>query len=199
MLEFYQAYATYEDLMAFIEGLLRGIDAPWPQRCRTPTPVEERSPVHPERALCSRLDGPRRRRRRREDRDPWLGRGGRGRRRPGARRPHRSRLVENPGSSRSGPRRRPARKAIDWGNFRKGLSQCDNDGERLFACYEYVAEPFLPDDYRDEGGQLSVPVFIQDYPFEVSPLARRSDANPSSPTASSSSFTGESSATRSAS
>jgi len=34
-----------------------------------------------------------------------------------------------------------ARKAIDWGNFRKGWQKCDNDGERLFALYEYLCEP----------------------------------------------------------
>jgi len=76
--------------------------------------------------------------------------------------------------SRSSPRA----KGLDWGNFRRGLAKCDNDGERLFACYEYLAEPFLVDDYRSDDGKLSVPVFVKDYPFEVSPLARRNDANP---------------------
>jgi lysyl-tRNA synthetase class 2 len=42
--------------------------------------------------------------------------------------------------------------------------------------YEYLAEPFLPEDYRH--GNHSVPVFIKDYPFEVSPLARRNDDHP---------------------
>jgi lysyl-tRNA synthetase class 2 len=68
--------------------------------------------------------------------------------------------------------------AIDWGNFRKGLSVCDSDGERLFLAYEYLAEPFLPDDYRSADGSRSRPVFIIDYPFEVSPLARRKDSDP---------------------
>jgi lysyl-tRNA synthetase class 2 len=67
-------------------------------------------------------------------------------------------------------------KKIDWGNFRKGFLKCENDGERLFACYEYLVEPFLAEDYRSE--DRSVPVFIKDYPFEVSPLARRNDKNP---------------------
>src|SRR5678815_1271933 len=39
-------------------------------------------------------------------------------------------------------------KKIDWSNFRKGFEKCENDGERLFACYEYLAEPFLPEDYK---------------------------------------------------
>jgi lysyl-tRNA synthetase class 2 len=71
----------------------------------------------------------------------------------------------------------PRAKAIDWGNFRKGFSKCDNDGERLFALYEYLVEPFLPEDYRSEDGKLSKPVFVIDYPFEVSPLARKKDTN----------------------
>ncbi|MGC4069933.1 MAG: lysine--tRNA ligase [Polyangiaceae bacterium] len=69
-------------------------------------------------------------------------------------------------------------KRIDWGNFRKALAGCESEGERLFAAYEYLAEPFLPADYRSKDGSKSVPVFIIDYPFEVSPLARRKDADP---------------------
>jgi len=72
----------------------------------------------------------------------------------------------------------PRAKAIDWSNFRKGMLRCDSDGERLFACYEYLAEPFLGDDYRTTDGARSVPVIVKDYPFETSPLARRNDARP---------------------
>ena len=64
---------------------------------------------------------------------------------------------------------------IDWGNFRKGLRVCESDGERLFSAYEYLAEPFLVKDYRSSDGSKSIPVFIVDYPFETSPLARRKD------------------------
>lgn len=66
---------------------------------------------------------------------------------------------------------------VDWKNFRKGLSACHSDGERLFAAYEYLAEPFLTEDYRSEDGSKSVPVFIIDYPIEVSPLARSKDTD----------------------
>ena len=69
----------------------------------------------------------------------------------------------------------PRAKALDWGNLRKGLAKCDSDGERLFALYEYLAEPFLADDYRSHDDTRSVPVFVTDYPFEVSPLARKKD------------------------
>jgi lysyl-tRNA synthetase class 2 len=72
----------------------------------------------------------------------------------------------------------PRAKLIDWSNFRKGVMKCDNAGERLFACYEYLVEPFLAEDYRSLDGSRSLPVFIKDYPFETSPLARRNDANP---------------------
>ncbi len=74
-------------------------------------------------------------------------------------------------------------RAIDWGNLRKGLAKCENNGERLFAIYEYLAEPFLTLDYRtapasDETSK-SIPVFVIDHPFEISPLARRKDSDPS--------------------
>ncbi len=72
----------------------------------------------------------------------------------------------------------PRAKAIDWGNFRKGWMKCDNDGERLFAAYEYLCEPFLTDDYKAADGKRSLPVFVMDYPFETSPLARRNDTSP---------------------
>jgi len=72
----------------------------------------------------------------------------------------------------------PRSKKIDWSNFRKGMGKCDNDGERLFACYEYLVEPFLAEDFRTKDGSRSVPVFVKDYPFETSPLARRNDTQP---------------------
>jgi lysyl-tRNA synthetase class 2 len=69
-------------------------------------------------------------------------------------------------------------KKIDFFNLRRALAGCGSQGERLFVAYEYLAEPFLAEDYRSRDGSKSVPVFIIDYPFEVSPLARKKDADP---------------------
>ena len=171
MLEFYQAYATYDDLMNFTETLLRAIDArlaaAMPEAharwvAARPFTVEEpfvRVPMADavaaaaqktgipawQEAMAMFLDG-----------TDFV-----------------DRIKE---WSKSSPRA----KAVDWSNFRKGLAKCESRGERLFACYEYLAEPFLAEDYRTGDGKHSVPVFVKDYPFEVSPLARRSDERPES-------------------
>ncbi|HEY2408783.1 MAG TPA: lysine--tRNA ligase [Polyangiaceae bacterium] len=72
----------------------------------------------------------------------------------------------------------PRAAAIDWGNLRRALSHCGSDGERVFVAYEYLVEPFLAEDYRSADGEKSLPVFIVDYPAEVSPLARNKAADP---------------------
>jgi len=174
MLEFYQAYATYDDLMKFTERLLRGIDThlaaamPEPyvlwKEARPFTLDEPFARVPMERAVAVAAE--------KTAIPEWVG------------------CVEEGGGQalvallrsdfveriKEWAKSSPRAKAIDWSNLRKGLSKCDNDGERLFACYEYVVEPFLAEDYRSRDGKHSVPVFILDYPFEVSPLARRNDA-----------------------
>jgi lysyl-tRNA synthetase class 2 len=68
---------------------------------------------------------------------------------------------------------------IDWSNLRRALAKCETEGDRSFVAYEYLAEPFLAEDYRTASGEKSVPVFITDYPAETSPLARRKDTEPS--------------------
>ena len=82
------------------------------------------------------------------------------------------------GSMKEWSKSSPRAKAVDWGNFRKGFMKCENDGERLFSVYEYLCEPFLTEDYKAADGKRSIPVFIKDYPFETSPLARRNDERP---------------------
>ena len=176
MLEFYQAYATYEDLMNFLEVLLRGIDA----RLEKEMPVAHAAwkaarpftldhafaRVPMEQAVAASAE--------RTAIAEWLGATAEG----GATALLRT-LREGFGEkikewSKSSPRA----KALDWGNFRRAFDKCENDGERLFAAYEYIAEPFLVEDYRTGDGKHSIPVFVKDYPFEVSPLARRTEERP---------------------
>src|SRR6478736_3940691 len=70
-----------------------------------------------------------------------------------------------------------SQRKIDWANFRRALGHAQSDGERTFIAYEYLAEPFLPTDYRSADGTKSVPVFVIDHPLEVSPLARKKDSD----------------------
>ncbi|PIE06249.1 MAG: lysine--tRNA ligase, partial [Sorangium cellulosum] len=55
--------------------------------------------------------------------------------------------------------------------IRKQLSDCESHGERLFLLYELLVEPDLAVLFERDG--RSIPVFVTDYPVEVSPLARR--------------------------
>lgn len=72
---------------------------------------------------------------------------------------------------------------VQWESFRdavKGHSGvfagCQTAGAFLYALFEVFAEPFLTQDYVNEEG-LSRPVFVTDYPLEVSPLARNMDSD----------------------
>jgi lysyl-tRNA synthetase class 2 len=176
MLEFYQAYATYETLMDFAEVLLRGVDARLAEampdahaRWKAERPFTFHEPfarVPMDRAVSTAAE--------RTAIPGWVA------------------AVEEGGGSalvallrgdfgehiKGWARASPRAKAVDWSNFRKGMLRCESDGERLFACYEYLAEPFLGDDYRTGDGSRSVPVIVKDYPFETSPLARRNDTRP---------------------
>jgi lysyl-tRNA synthetase class 2 len=176
MLEFYQAYANYEQLMDFTETLLRGVDhalqnslpdahARWSKE-RPFTIAEPFARVPMNEAVKN------------------------GALKTGI--PAWADAVKEKGGvglipllqpdfvdhmkdwSKSSPRA----KKLDWSNFRKGFQKCDNDGERLFALYEYIAEPFLTEDYVSKDGTKTLPVFIKDYPFETSPLARKNDLRP---------------------
>jgi lysyl-tRNA synthetase class 2 len=172
MLEFYRAYATYEDLMDFTEVLLRGIDA----RLEAAMPAaheawkkERNFTIDEPFVRISMADAVVNGAAKTAIAD-WAGLDATA---------LVAKLRDDFGDrikewSKSSPRA----KVLDWSNFRKGLAKCDNDGERLFALYEYIVEPFLPEDYRSKDGTRSRPVFVKDYPFEVSPLARRNDARP---------------------
>lgn len=174
MLEFYQAYATYDVLMGFTEELLRAIDLELKKAM--PTEHEGWSAARPftfdqafvrmpmadavkNAALKTEIP-------------EWVtavAQDGNG-------------LVallktdftdKIKGWAKSSARS----KGLDWSNFRAGFNKCENDGERLFSLYEYLSEPYLTEDYRTADGSKSVPVFIKDYPFETSPLARRNDTH----------------------
>ncbi len=64
------------------------------------------------------------------------------------------------------------------GDLRAALKKNRTHGERIFTLYEHLVEPDLPKLYRTQDGSKSLPVFILEYPFEVSPLARRNDVEP---------------------
>ncbi len=162
MLEYYQAYATYEVLMDQTEEMLRHVDAAIARAlpeahagwlAARPYTLErfERVPMKQaiERALALAELPP-----------------------DAALTPHHDDAPIKEWAKRAKANKR----AIDWANYRQGMKKCDNDGERTFCAYEYLAEPFLTSDYRH--GDKSAPVFIIDYPYEVSPLARKKDADP---------------------
>ncbi len=68
---------------------------------------------------------------------------------------------------------------LNWVAFHHLMDQCQTRGERLALCFEFFAEPFLTRDYRNNDGTKSVPVFITEYPKDISPLARANDDDPS--------------------
>jgi lysyl-tRNA synthetase class 2 len=164
MLEYYQAYATYEVLMDQTEAMLRAVDVALGQAL----PVEHAAWVLGRAFSFERFE----RIAMRRALDHALARAGLNA--EVATRVHEgdAPIKEWAKTAKSNQR------DIDWTNYRKAAIKCESDGERLFAAYEYVVEPFLTVDYRSQDGTKSVPVFIIDYPFEVSPLARKKDADP---------------------
>ncbi len=184
MLEFYQAYASYETLMAMTEEMLRHVDRFLGARLRGLGMEAHYQRWAGEREFT--LEEPFRRVPMRAAIETALER---------ARLPAStlSRLVEAAHAAPPPGTPDPAAKAlfaelaaaseragrIDFANLKRALGLCGSDGEQTFVAYEYLAEPFLAADYRSGDGQKSVPVFIIDYPFEVSPLARKKDAEPS--------------------
>jgi lysyl-tRNA synthetase class 2 len=178
MLEYYWAYVTYEDLMAFTETMLRAIDAELARAmpeaharwsAERPFALEEpfaRVPMAEAVGFAAELTKI----------ESWQKAASEERGLGVVK--HLLSLGDFGGSMKEWSKTSPRAKAIDWGNLRKGWMKCENDGERLFCLYEYLAEPFLTEDYRAKDGVRSLPVFIKDYPFETSPLARRNDTRP---------------------
>lgn len=67
---------------------------------------------------------------------------------------------------------------IDVALVRKAISECTTVGQKLSVMFEHMAEPFLSEDYRTVDGRYSVPVFITEYPKDICPLARSNDNDP---------------------
>jgi lysyl-tRNA synthetase class 2 len=165
ILEFYMAYATCDDLVGLTEELLRGVDAAlrtaFPDLAATRTfdlsapfaKVAMRDAIVERVARSGQGDlGP----------TPFDGALDRETMRSGAKL---SALIAE-------------RMEQLPGELRGALKKCQSHGERVFTLYEHLVEPDLPKLYRTADGQKSLPVFILEYPFEVSPLARRNDREP---------------------
>ncbi|HEX9294812.1 MAG TPA: lysine--tRNA ligase, partial [Polyangiaceae bacterium] len=165
MLEAYRAYATYETLMEMTEDMLRTVDARlalampdaharW--TAARPFSLEEPFARVPMKVAVSRA----------------LERAGL---------PNDVALEIRKGTRliKEWASKSARAKAIDWSNFAKAMAKAENDGEALFLAYEYLAEPFYADDYRTQAGDKSLPVFTTEYPYEISPLSRRKDEDPS--------------------
>ncbi|MBL8602596.1 MAG: lysine--tRNA ligase [Myxococcales bacterium] len=158
LLEFYQAYATYETLMDETEALLAEVDRA--VAARFPRFAEGRSfeftPHFPRVTMVDAVT------RALEKRQPdlvgvWAA--GRG---LGAWQSLRDAVLGVDALTREN---------------KHYLGKCQTPGELMFALYELFAEPHLVDDYRTADGARSVPVFIIDHPYDTSPLARRKDAD----------------------
>ncbi len=154
MLEFYMAYATYEEMMCLTVGMIRAVDAE--VRAAFPALTADR-PFD--------LDA------------DWKTI------------PMRDAIVDAAAAAgqpieRSALNDEAATAAFAEGlrgleaPDRKLLAGCPDHGTRIFALYEVLAEPRLTELYRTSDGERSVPVFVTEYPFEVSPLARRNDDDP---------------------
>ncbi len=160
MLEYYEAYATYEDQMALTEGIFVAADAA--VRAEFPHLTEGRTyslehgfPRVPMRkAILEALE---------KTESPWKGH------------------VDEAALYREPERLAAACEAVGPKlpeADRKALAKCESQGERVFLLFELIAEPHLETLYRTPDGELSVPVFITDFPFEVSPLSRKNDEDP---------------------
>ena len=165
ILEFYMAYATFEDLMDLVVDMLRAVDAdvcarfPGLTGDRTFDLQADWKRVRMREAIAERLE-----------------RAGQGDVPGTAWTETLSRDAINDeeafanACAAMGPKLDPA--------ARKQLSLCETHGERVFAVFELLVEPDLTAMYRTANGAQSVPVFITEFPWEVSPLARRNDDDP---------------------
>ncbi len=157
MLESYQAFATYTDVMAMTEELLRFVDGA--VRARFPRFVEGRTFTFDRFERRTMVD---------LVRDGMFG----------AFEPVK-RAWSLLGGEGDWRRAQAAALAAPQGltpESRVHLTKCRTAGELLFTLYELCAEPNLTVRHRVSPEGPTVPVFVVDYPFDVSPLARKKDA-----------------------
>jgi lysyl-tRNA synthetase class 2 len=161
MLEFYMAYATCDHLVALCEAMLLDVDQS--VRAAFPDLTKERSfsfehgfaKVKMRDAIVERVR-----------RSPELG------------------VTPFDGALDAEVLRSPDKlsellaQAAMPNDMRAVLKKTHSHGERIFVLYELLVEPDLTRMYRTPDGSQSLPVFILEYPFEVSPLARRNDDEP---------------------
>ena len=165
ILEFYMAYATFEDLMNLVVDMLRAVDADL--RAKFPGLAGDRTfdlqaewrRVRMREAIADRLE---RAGQAEVPHTPWAEALS-----PAA--------IEDEEAFAAAcqamfPKLDPAAK--------KQLQSCETHGERVFAVFELLVEPDLAAMYRTADGSRSAPVFITEFPWEVSPLARRNDEDP---------------------
>lgn len=180
MIELYQAYADYESLMNLAEEMLRFIDGALEAKLRQ----EGRGAVYDafREARTFRVDEPFARVPLSQAIDRALERAGL---EPAsvtfaydvlAVDDEKSAEARAAGDALVRELAQKSSRKIDWSNFRRALGKSESSGEQAFIAYEYLAEPFLQEDYRS--GSHSIPVFIIDYPADVSPLSRRKDSDP---------------------
>ena len=166
MLEFYQAYATYEDLMDLMEEMLRSVDAAVLKEY--PHYADERpfsfqtawKRVTMRQSILDRLSA--------SGSNPEI---------PSS--PFDGLLVESVLNDADALEALCAEKLPELApGDRKAFAKASSHGSRIYVLYEVLVEPVLPQLYRTEDGSFSVPVFITEYPFEISPLSRRNDETP---------------------
>jgi len=161
MLEYYVAYATYEDQMDLVEGIFSAADDA--VRAEFPALTTERTfslehgfqRVPMRRAILDAIT--------KLPQSPWHG------------------AFDEEALYRDADALAAACEAVLpklRGTEQKALAKCETNGERVYTLFELVAEEHLEELYRTPDRSKSMPVFITDFPFEVSPLSRRNDEDP---------------------
>ncbi len=165
ILEYYMAYATYEDLMDFTEPMLRFVDEQLKEAMpelgegRGFTFDADWKRVSMRAAITERLE---RAGEGSVSTTPWS-------------QVVNAQTLADPDELKDACDAMEQR--LDPGE-QKQLAACQSHGERVNLLFELLVEPELANLYRSADGKRSVPVFITEFPIELSPLARRSDSDP---------------------